>query len=232
MKRAIFKLRLSASLNNFKKIGLLFVVLFALALSTISNADAQRRGGGFGRVAFTHAGFIGRGFGEFRGVPWRYSFFPSWGAFYWYLPYASINFWYGGLDYYLWNGIYYRNFDGRYEMVPAPVGYRVKNLPKGYVELSVGGLTYFYYYGSFYVPNGRKFEVVPAPVGAVVGSIPKGYEKVEIDGQTYYIVNGTQYKPILRNKEVWYQVIKSEGTLPSSPAQKEPSTLPESNQHL
>ena len=85
------------------------------------------------------------------------------------------------------------------------------------MELSVGGLPYFYYYGSFYVPSGKKYEVVPAPVGAVVESIPNGYEKVEVDGQTYYTVNGAQYKPVLRNNEIWYQVIKSERNAPSPP---------------
>jgi len=197
------------------------MILVAIEITTISNADAQRHGGG-GRVGFGHVGYFGRGGGPF----WSFAFLPIWGAFYWYLPYASINFYYGGLDYYFSDGVFYQNFDGKYEMVPAPIGYRVKALPKGSVQFSIDGMPYFYYYGTFYKPVDKKYEVIPAPVGVVVESIPAGYEKIEIEGQTYYTVNGVQYKPVIRNNEIWYQVIKSNGNAPvlSSPSEQEQNT--------
>jgi hypothetical protein len=233
MKKAVLNLKFGAYLKGFQKLALLFLLLFALGFSV----DAQRRGGGFGHVGaaiahggfsrggFTHVGYAGRGFGEFRGSHWHYSFFPRWGGFYGYLPYPYINFWWGGLDYYLYNGAYYHYYGGRYEAVPAPVGYRVRSLPKGAQELAVDGNTYFYYYGAFYVPSNKKFEVVPAPVGAVVDNIPRGYEKVVAEGQTYYTFDDVQYKAIVRKNGVSYEVVKSKGAESSEGPQEAPAPV-------
>lgn len=231
MKLTNLNLEWSASLKHIKRIALIIMALLAVELATIFNADAQRHGG-FGHSGFGgHYGYGGH-FGDgghfgFRGRPFFYDpFFPGWGAYYWYFPYSAISFYYGGLDYYYCDGIYYRDFDGRYEMVSAPIGRHVRKLPKGSVEISVNGMPYFYYYGTFYKTSGRKYEVAAAPVGALVESIPSGSEKVEISGQNYYIVNGAQYKPVLRNNEVWYEVIKSNGNSPNpvSPPKQEQKT--------
>jgi len=220
------------SVKRFQRLALFCVLLLVFEVATAFDADAQRRGGGgFGHASFGHFGYGGRGFAVNR-FP-HYSFYPRWGSYYGFLPYASIGFLYGGLNYYWCDGIYYRNFDGRYEMVPAPIGYRVGVLPRGCLQLSIGGYPYFYYYGSFYAPVDKQYEVVTAPVGAVVESIPNGADKVEIEGQTYYTVNGVQYKPIMRNNEIWYQVIKSNRSTPppSVPPQKEQIVPTDSIEH-
>jgi hypothetical protein len=205
----------------------LVIVLSALESASF-NADAQRRGG-FGHGGYTHSGFghAGYGYGGHyyggafainRSVPyWHYSFFPRWGDYYWSLPSASFAFLFGGLNYYLCDGIYYQYYNKRYIVVPAPIGHRVKVLPRGYMAFTFGGLPYFYYYGTFYAPIKGQYEVVQPPVGAIVESIPNGYEKVEVDGQTYYILDGVQYKAILKNNEVWYQVVKNKNN-PDKPA--------------
>ena len=240
MKKLKIIMKMDSLSKQIKKIGVLSIIFLAMEASTVNIAVAQRRGGfghggfahgGFGHYGFAHGGFghaghFGWGFGPF----WFYSFAPIWGGLYWYLPYAAFNFYYDGLDYYLWNGIYYRDFDGKYEVVPAPVGYKIKDLPQGAEQVSVDGVNYYYYYGTYYVLKGKKYEVVPAPIGAVVSSIPQGYDKVEINGQTYYTLSGIQYKPILKNNEVWYQVIKSTGnesvnSAPPQPKQNVTDTL-------
>lgn len=230
MKWTVFKLKFGAWLNNLPKLAMLFVVLFALELSTVVNADAQRRGG-FGHSGFRYIGHPNRSFGEFRGrfIAHPY-FFPRWGVYYGYLPFWTGSFLFGGLDYYLYDGIYYRNFNGNYAMVPAPIGHRVRSLPKGYEQFYMDSIPYYYYYGSFYMLKGKKYEVVPAPVGAMVEHIPYGYEKVVTKGETYYIGNGVQYKVVLQNDEIWYKVVKSEGDTPSNapPQKKEQNTQPES----
>lgn len=230
MKREIFKLGESASLNNLLKLALLFTLIFSLEFFTTINADAQRREFRTGHVSYNrpeHIERFNRGDNDDNEFPSvSYSFYPWWETYNWYLPYTSFDFMYGGLDYYLHNGICYQYNDGRYNMVPAPVGSHVRRLPKGHEELSVGGATYYYYYGAFYKPIGKKYKVVPAPVGAIVGNIPKGANKLKVDGQTFYSANGVQYKAILKDNAVWYQVVKNQDNASRSSAQpqKEQST--------
>ena len=100
-------------------------------------------------------------------------------------------------------------------------------IPNGSLQFTLNGLPYYYYYGTYYAPRDSQYEVVQAPVGAVVESIPDGYEKVEVDGQSYYIINGVQYKPVIRNEEVWYQVIKNKNIAPAPAA---PSLKEQNNQ--
>jgi len=101
--------------------------------------------------------------------------------------------------------------------VPAPVGYKVKKLPKGAQEFMLDGVTYYYFYGSYYTPEDGKYRVVEPPIGALVESIPDGYDKVVIDGQTYFSLNGVQYKAVMQDNELWYQVIKNnDKTAPST----------------
>ena len=214
MKSTFLKLSKSASLNNLQKVALFFTIVFALEFTTIFNADAQRRGpraAGIHRGESEHNEFLERGYNNHWDRPvYRYSYFPGWEAYDWYSPFFPVSFFYRGLYYYWWDGIYYQYHNGNYEMSPAPVGYRVRHLPDGYTQLTVNGSQYYYYNGSFYAPEGKKYEVVTAPVGAIVGDIPRGAEKLEIDGQTFYSVNGTQFKAILKDNAVWYQVVKNQ----------------------
>ncbi len=79
--------------------------------------------------------------------------------------------------------------------------------------------------------------MVQPPVGAEVNSIPDGYDKVTIDGQTYYTLNGVQYKAVIWNNEIWYRVIKSNGTssgtnvAPANPSPNEQPLQDKNNGH-
>jgi hypothetical protein len=211
MKPSILSFSWSASLKKSNKLIIFFIVLFALVFSPAINADAQRHSG-FGHSGSEHIGLSGRILvRSFGGLYLHGPYYPFWGGFYGFFPFATLSFIYGGLDYYLYNGIYYRNIDGKYAMVPAPIGYRVKKLPNGYEEFTLDSIAYFYYNGSFYVQKGKKFEVVQAPVGAIVQHIPIGYQKEVVNGETYYIVYGVQYKVVVRDNVICYLVIKSEG---------------------
>ncbi|HJV76854.1 MAG TPA: DUF6515 family protein, partial [Paludibacter sp.] len=92
------------------------------------------------------------------------------------------------------------------------------------------GAPYYYYFGTFYIPVDKQYEVVEPPIGAMVETIPQGYEKLDIEGQTYYISNGVQYKAVMRNNEVWYQVIKNNSPIvaPANPS-KDMNTVPPYN---
>ena len=225
----------SASMLHLPKLAMILPILLAFNLTMPLQADAQRRGGGGGRSFgggsfnhsgssvgrinnsnFGHEGFSGRGFhnyrgfSRYRGVPyWRYAYLPFWGDYYWGIPPYSLRFYLDGYNYYDHDGVYYKYEKDKYKVVPAPIGYKVKVLPKGSLHFTVDGNEYYYYFGSYYVPRDGKYEVVQPPVGAEVDSIPDGYDKVMIDGQTYYTLNGVQYKAVLRDNVVWYQVIKN-----------------------
>jgi hypothetical protein len=215
-------------------------IVLAFTLSASMTADAQRRGGGGNRTTVSrgHTGNIHtysggnyrRNYGTtYRGNyrihymnrPYRgFSHFPVWGDFYWGISPFSLRFMYNNLYYYFDDGIYYRQDDDRYQVVPAPVGHKIKKLPKEAYQLNVDGQIYYYYFGTFYVPADKQYVVVEPPVGAMVQEIPQRYEKVEVEGQTYYILNGVQYKAVLQNNEVWYQVIRNNSATmaPSNPA--------------
>jgi len=235
MKRFKLNFKQSALLNHHSKLVIILAGLFAFSLSTAMTADAQRRGGGIGmRGGFGHS-YIGnyRNFGGHfsRSVPfWSYPYFPVWGDFYWGVSPLALRFLYNDYYYYFDDGVYYRLDKNKYQVVPAPVGHKIKTLPTGTYQFSLDGATYFYYYGTYYIPVAGQYEVVQPPIGATVESIPQGYEKLEIEGQTYYILNEVQYKAVIRNNEVWYQVIKNNsGNAAPANSSKEMNAAPTDN---
>ena len=173
---------------------------------------------------YGHRGFSGRGYYGYRGLPyWRYGYLPLWGDFFWGIPPYSYWFYLNGYNYYDCDGVYYKKDKDKYQVVPAPIGTKVKELPKNSISFTLDGAPYFYYFGTFYIPSNGQYEVVEPPLGAEVDSIPDGYDKVMIDGQTYYSFNGIQFKAVLRDKTIWYQVIKNNAIDPetSNPATNE-----------
>jgi hypothetical protein len=112
---------------NFLNYNKLFLILFlaltiSLTLSFDSNAQGKRIGGG--RTS-------GRGFvhsqhrmGGFAGIHHGYFFRPQIGARIRVLPLGFTSFWFVGLEYYYWDGTYYR-------YLPAEAVYVVENNPAG-----------------------------------------------------------------------------------------------------
>ncbi|MDQ3292649.1 MAG: DUF6515 family protein, partial [Bacteroidota bacterium] len=98
--------------------------------------------------------------------------------------------------------------NGRYVVVPAPIGLRTRIIPASHYQFFINQRSYYYYYGTYYEQSNGYYEVVKPPVGALVESIPDGYEELVIGGETYYIVDGVQYKPVVYNNEIWYEVLK------------------------
>lgn len=251
MKRIHLNFKQGVTANHIPGPGIIFVaILLAIGLSVTPEASAQRRGGGSVRGMgagggvrigqsvghinnwrafpgnFGHRNHFGGHFYGFHTYPgWRFSFFPFWGDYYWGIPPYALRFYLDGYSYYDSDGIYFRQDDDKYQVVPAPIGHKVKTLPKGSMKFSIEGTQYYYYYGTYYTPVDGQYEVVQPPVGAEVDSIPNGYDKVMVDGQTYFTLNGVQYKAVLRDNVIWYRVIKNNGNNPESstpPAKQEP----------
>ena len=56
----------------------------------------------------------------------------------------------GGVEYYLWGGVFHRRTPSGYIVVPGPVGVRIGALPEMAVTVLVGSTRLYYYYGTYY----------------------------------------------------------------------------------
>lgn len=91
---------------------LLFVLVAAFTFSTNANAQSRR-------------GFGGGGSRGGRGIIRNSAhFYPRMGTRIRVLPFGYMSFWFGGLPYYYYDGIYYQYYpeDGAYVVVKKPAG--------------------------------------------------------------------------------------------------------------
>lgn len=139
---------------------------------------------------------------------WRYASLPRRNSVVNVAPSTSISVSFGGINFRYNNGVYYRPYQNTYIVTPAPIGIRVRYLPREHRVFNLYNHSYHYYNGAYYEYQNNDYVVVPPPVGALVESIPDGYEKLQVNGDTYYIVDGVQYRAVLQNGEIWYEVIK------------------------
>lgn len=80
------------------------------------------------------------------------------------LPDGFIRLFIGGLEYYYWEGMYYRMTTGGYLVVPAPVGAVVTSIPPGYQHVVVDGVPYYIINGVTYMQTAYGYyQVVPTP---------------------------------------------------------------------
>lgn len=147
--------------TKFIKLG---STLAIAALILISDAYAQwgRRGGYYGRgpygmVMRPHVS-IGIG-GVFGGGYWGYRpgvgvsvgvGFPGGGVYIGHqLPIGYRRVYVGGQPYYYYNDRYYREREGGYEMIDAPLGATIKRLPRGTQKQIINGETYYEANGTY-----------------------------------------------------------------------------------
>jgi hypothetical protein len=129
------------------------------------------------------------------------------------LPYGYYPFYLGGIPYYYYSGVYYRNYgESEYEVVDAPMGAVVSELPKGATVAMVNGEQFYEFNGTYYKEgtNSRN-EVVytvvgkygeinntdgqqgnvtsnqPLRVGDIIYALPPNSKQVTIDGQTLFV---------------------------------------------
>lgn len=107
---------------------------------------------------------------------------------------ATVIRW-GGVGFRLHAGVWYRPMGKKWVVARAPIGVRIRVLPKGYRKVVVGPRTYFYYYGVYYQLQDKEYVVVDAPMGAEVDSLPDGYHTEVIDGKEYYVLDDVYYMP-------------------------------------
>jgi len=120
------------------------------------------RGGRYyygGRSYYRGGGYYGSGF-RF-GLGWGY---PHFGLYFNVLPYGYYPFYWNSLPYYYYGGVFYRPYNGRYQVAAPPLGASVPNLPSDAQSIVIDGIQYYEADGVYYQPdvddNGRTIYVV------------------------------------------------------------------------
>jgi hypothetical protein len=74
----------------------------------------------------------------------------------------------GGLEYFYWEGMFYRMTADRYIVVPAPVGAVVTAIPRGSQPVIIDGVPYFNINGVTYMYTSQGYQVVPQPKTIII----------------------------------------------------------------
>jgi hypothetical protein len=84
------------------------------------------------------------------------------------LPNGYLRFIMDGLEYYYWEGMFYRMRANQYIVVSAPVGAVVTAIPQGSQPVVVDGVSYYNINGVTYMATPEGYKVVPQPKKIVV----------------------------------------------------------------
>ena len=90
------------------------------------------------------------------------------------LPHGFLTVVIGGGRYYYCDGIFYRQSEREYIIVPTPVGAVISVLPRGYHKIIIDGTVYYSYNGVYYrrISDGYLVVETPAPVIVDTASNP------------------------------------------------------------
>lgn len=146
----------------------LVITLALLAASLAAQADDRHDGrpDGRGRAPAPHAT------GPQGGLHFdqRYHhdhYYPARGYAMPALPTGAVSIRFGGGDYFVHGGVWFRPFGGRFVVTLPPIGIVVPLLPPAHVSLWIGGAPYYYANGVYYAPApGQGYAVVAPPPGA------------------------------------------------------------------
>jgi len=104
-------------------------------------------------------------------------------------------------------GVWYAQYNGGYEAVPAPVGGIVNNIPNGAQTVYTGTVNNYYYGGTYYKKDGSAYRVVAPTAGTLVDSLPEGGEEVTIGDVKYIKFGETYYQPVQVDGKDKYEVV-------------------------
>lgn len=80
-----------------------------------------------------------------------------------YLPHGFNRLFVGGLEYFFFDGFFYRPHRNEYRVVDAPIGAIVLSLPRLHFNFVWNGLDYFVSGNTYYRPHPQGYVVVPNP---------------------------------------------------------------------
>ena len=119
-----------------------------------------------------------------------------------------------------------------YEVVPAPSGATVTQLPTGHAVITVGAQLYYYYRNTFYrrVQQNSQwvFVVIEQPAGIItIEKLPSDFEPAPVAEVTYFKAGDKFYLPYLRQeKEIYLRVDEPTAPKVDLAAGQEPPSSP------
>ncbi|MGZ3778344.1 MAG: DUF6515 family protein, partial [Mucilaginibacter sp.] len=128
--------------------------------------------GGFGRGYAYRGGrynYGGRGYyrGGYYGSRFRFGLgwgYPHFGLYFNVLPFGYYPFYWNSNPYYYYGGVFYRPYNGGYQVAAPPLGASVPNLPSDAQSIEIDGIQYYEAEGVYYQPdvddNGRTIYIV------------------------------------------------------------------------
>ena len=112
-------------------------------------------------------------------------------------------------EYHYEEGNYYLKTADGFEVVQAPVGATVQEIPETAQKVEVTENTYNYYYGgAYYEKNAEGYTVVPATAGTIVPNLPEGGEEVKVGDRTFVKFGETYYQPIQVDGKDMYEIVE------------------------
>jgi hypothetical protein len=113
------------------------------------NYGGRYYGGGYRGGYYRGGGY--RGYGGFRfGLGWGY---PHFGLYFGSLPFGYYPFYWDSDPYYYYGGVFYRPYNGGYEVTAPPIGATVPNLPSNAQSIIIDGVQYYEASGVYYQPD-------------------------------------------------------------------------------
>jgi hypothetical protein len=103
----------------------------------------------YGGRTYFRGGFYGGAHFRF-GFGWGY---PRFGLYFNLLPYGYYPFYWNALPYYYYGGVFYRPYNGGYEVAAPPLGASVPNLPGNAQSIVIDGIQYYEANGVYYQPD-------------------------------------------------------------------------------
>lgn len=156
-------------MNTTRMAGKIVVSVLSIVVLSGSMAQADGWGWGWGGSDRGHAGHDR----DRHDADWYYTphYVPR-GHEVRDLPRGVMRIILGGLEYYYFEGLFYRATADHYVVVPAPVGAVVTAVPPGCQPVIVEGTPYYLINGNTYVYTGVGYQVVPPPKVLVIQPPP------------------------------------------------------------
>jgi hypothetical protein len=112
--------------------------------------------GGRGGYGYYRGGYYRGGYYHGYGPYFRFGFgwgYPHLGLYYGFLPYGYYPFYWDSMPYYYYGGVFYRPYNGGYEVTTPPLGAAVPNLPSNARSIMIDGIQYYEASGVYYQEN-------------------------------------------------------------------------------
>ena len=119
------------------------------------------------------------------------------------IPRGYMRLFMAGLEYYYWEGMFYRRYTDRYVVVQAPIGALVTAIPVGCQPVVVDGIPYYNINGVTYMYTPAGYQVVPQPKTIIVKNYPEEAKAQPVQGAAPAVTTAAQPAGAAANEEAF-----------------------------